>query len=83
MMMLNIGLTSTALMFLAGALHRRTGSTKLSSFGELARYVPRLAFFFFAIGLATIGTPAPAAFTASSPSCWAPSSPIGCWQPSR
>ncbi len=62
MMMLNIGLTSTALMFLAGALHRRTGSTELSAFGGLARYVPRLAFFFFAIGLATIGTPGTSGF---------------------
>ena len=57
MLLLNIGLTSTALMFLTGALYRRTGSTELSAFGGLARYVPRLAFFFFAIGLATIGTP--------------------------
>jgi NADH-quinone oxidoreductase subunit M len=62
MMMINIGLTSTALMFLAGVLHRRTGSTELSAFGGLARYVPRLAFFFFAIGLATIGTPGTSGF---------------------
>lgn len=62
MMMLNIGLTSTALMFLAGVLYRRTGSTELSAFGGLARYVPRLAFFFFAIGLATIGTPGTSGF---------------------
>ena len=62
MMMLNIGLTSTALMFLTGALYRRTGSTELSAFGGLARYVPRLAFFFFAIGLATIGTPGTSGF---------------------
>jgi len=61
-MMLNIGLTSTALMFLTGALYRRTGSTELSAFGGLARYVPRLAFFFFAIGLATIGTPGTSGF---------------------
>lgn len=62
MMMLNIGLTSTALMFLTGVLYRRTGSTELSSFGGMARYVPRLAFFFFAIGLATIGTPGTSGF---------------------
>ena len=62
MMMINIGLTSTALMFLAGVLYRRTGSTELSAFGGLARYVPRLAFFFFAIGLATIGTPGTSGF---------------------
>lgn len=62
MLMVNIGLTSTALMFLAGVLYRRTGSTELSAFGGLARYVPRLAFFFFAIGLATIGTPGTSGF---------------------
>ena len=62
MMMINIGLTSTALMFLAGVLYRRSGSTELSAFGGLARYVPRLAFFFFAIGLATIGTPGTSGF---------------------
>ena len=62
MLMVNIGLTSTALMYLAGILQRRTGSTELSAFGGLARYVPRLAFFFFAIGLATIGTPGTSGF---------------------
>ena len=62
MMMINIGLTSTALMFLTGVLYRRTGSTELSAFGGLARYVPKLAFFFFAIGLATIGTPGTSGF---------------------
>ena len=62
MMMINIGLSSTALMFLAGILYRRAGSTELSAFGGLARYVPRLAFFFFAIGLATIGTPGTSGF---------------------
>lgn len=62
MMMLNIGLTSTALMFLAGALYRRTGSTELSAFGGLATHMPKLAFFFFAIGLATIGTPGTSGF---------------------
>ncbi len=62
MMMVNIGLTSTALMFLTGVLYRRTGSTELSAFGGMARYVPRLAFFFFAIGLATIGTPGTSGF---------------------
>jgi len=62
MLMINIGLTSTALMFLTGILYRRTGSTQLSAFGGLARYVPKLAFFFFAIGLATIGTPGTSGF---------------------
>ncbi len=61
-MMINIGLTSTALMFLTGLLLRRTGSTQLIAFGGLARYVPKLAFFFFAIGLATIGMPGTSGF---------------------
>ncbi len=62
LLMINIGLTSTALMFLTGVLYRRTGSTQLSAFGGLARHVPKLAFFFFAIGLATIGTPGTSGF---------------------
>ena len=62
MLMINIGLTSTALMFLAGGLYRRTGSTELSAFGGLAHAMPKLAFFFFAIGLATIGTPGTSGF---------------------
>jgi len=62
MLMINIGITSTALMFLTGILFRRTGSTQLSAFGGLARHVPKLAFFFFAIGLATIGTPGTSGF---------------------
>lgn len=66
MLMINIGITSTALMFLTGILFRCTGSTQLSAFDGLARHVPKLAFFFFAIGLATIGTPGLAVFTASS-----------------
>jgi len=61
-LMINIGLTSTALMFLTGILFRRAGSTQLSAFGGLARHVPKLAFFFFAIGLATIGTPGTSGF---------------------
>ncbi len=62
MLMINIGLTSTALMFLTGILYRRVGSTQLSAFGGLARYVPKLAFFFLAIGLATIGAPGTSGF---------------------
>ncbi|MDA8574213.1 NADH-quinone oxidoreductase subunit M [Alphaproteobacteria bacterium] len=55
--MINIGLSSTALVFLAGTLYRRTQSTELTALGGLARPMPRLAFFFFVIGLATIGMP--------------------------
>ena len=61
-MMLNVGLSATALMFLTGALLRRTGSTDLSAFGGLSRHVPRLAVAFFVIGLASIGVPGTSGF---------------------
>ena len=60
--MLNMGITSTLLMFLAGGLYQRTGSSELSALGGIARQAPRLAFFFFAIGLATIGMPGTSGF---------------------
>ena len=61
-LMLNVGLSATALMFLTGALLRRTGSTDLSAFGGLSRHVPRLAVAFFVIGLASIGVPGTSGF---------------------
>jgi len=61
-LMLHLGLCSTALMFLTGALLRRTGSTDLSAFGGLSRHVPRLAVAFFIIGLAAIGVPGTSGF---------------------
>ncbi len=62
LMMLNMGLASTGLLFLAGALYTRLGSTDLSSLGGLARQVPRLAFFFFLFGVASIGLPGTSGF---------------------
>jgi NADH-quinone oxidoreductase subunit M len=69
-MMINIGLTSTVLMFLTGIIYRRTGSSELGAMGGVARHVPKLAFFFFAIGLATIGTPGTSGFVAEFSVMW-------------
>ena len=69
-LMINIGLTSTVLMFLTGVIFRRTGSSELGAMGGIARHVPKLAFFFFAIGLATIGTPGTSGFVAEFSVMW-------------
>lgn len=63
-LMINIALTATTLLFLSGALYARVGSSDLPSFGGLARHVPKLATFFFIIGLASIGMPGTSGFTA-------------------
>lgn len=62
LMMLNMALASTCMFFLAGALYARLGSSELSSFGGLALQVPKLAFFFFFFGLASIGLPGTSGF---------------------
>jgi NADH-quinone oxidoreductase subunit M len=62
MLMLNLGIATTGLLFLAGFLHARTGSSELSAFGGLGRHVPLLATFFFIIGLAFIGVPGTSGF---------------------
>jgi len=62
MLMLNMGIAATGLLFLAGFLHARTGSSELSVFGGLGRHVPLLATFFFIIGLAFIGVPGTSGF---------------------
>jgi NADH-quinone oxidoreductase subunit M len=59
----SLGIVSTGLLFLAGSLYQRTGSSELSSFGGLARHVPRLATAFFIVGLAGIGVPGTSGFT--------------------
>lgn len=61
-MMINMGLATTGLLFLAGALHARLGSSDLSAAGGMARQVPRLAFFFFLFGAASIGLPGTSGF---------------------
>ena len=62
MMMVNMGLASTGLLFLAGAIYARLGSSELTSMGGLARQVPKLAFFFFLFGVASIGLPGTSGF---------------------
>jgi len=63
MALVNMGLTATGLMFIAGFLHTRLGSTELSAMGGLTRHVPQLAAFCFIIGLASIGMPGTSGFT--------------------
>ena len=62
MMMVNMGLASTGLLFLTGVIYSRLGSSELSAMGGLARQVPRLAFFFFLFGVASIGLPGTSGF---------------------
>jgi len=61
-MLINLGIVATGLLALTGFLYMRLGSSDLSAFGGLTRHVPRLATFFFIIGLAFIGTPGTSGF---------------------
>jgi NADH-quinone oxidoreductase subunit M len=63
MLMVNAGIATAGLLFVAGFLHKRLGSTELSSFGGLARQMPKLATFCFIAGLALIGMPGTSGFT--------------------
>lgn len=63
LMLLAMGVTATGLLFLAGALQTRLGSSDVSAFGGLARDLPRLATMFFLLGLASIGMPGTIGFT--------------------
>jgi len=65
--MLNIALTSTALMYLASALHRRTGSTDIAGLGGVARHAPKLSTFFLIFLFAAIGMPGTTGFIAEFP----------------
>lgn len=60
--MLNMGLASTGLLFVAGFIYSRLGSTELSAMGGLTRHLPRLATFCFILGLASIGMPGTSGF---------------------
>ncbi|MDQ3507960.1 MAG: NADH-quinone oxidoreductase subunit M [Actinomycetota bacterium] len=64
LMLVNMGIASAGLFFLAGFLYARTGSWELGSFGGAARTMPLLAVFFFIVGLASIGTPGTSGFPA-------------------
>jgi NADH-quinone oxidoreductase subunit M len=55
--MINLGFSTTGLLFLAGFLQLRRHSTHMSSMGGLAKTLPLLASFFLLIGLASIGLP--------------------------
>jgi NADH-quinone oxidoreductase subunit M len=57
LLLLSMGLTSTGLLLLVGALQARTGSADLGSLGGVARHMPRLATLFFIIGIASVGMP--------------------------
>ena len=61
-LMLHVGLTATALMFLTGALLWRPGSSELSAFGGISRHAPRLAACFVVWGIASIGMPGTSGF---------------------
>ncbi len=60
--LINMGLTSTGLLFIAGFIYSRLGSTELSAMGGLTRHLPRMAAFCFIIGLASIGMPGTSGF---------------------
>ena len=60
--LINLVIVATGLFFLTGCLYSRTGSSEISAFGGLTRHVPRLATFFFIMGLAFIGTPGTSGF---------------------
>ncbi len=55
--MINLGLTTTGLFFLAGFLHDRLGHTLVEHCGGLASKLPWLATFLLIIGMASIGLP--------------------------
>ena len=57
LLLLSMGLTSTGLMLLAGALQARLGSCDLGALGGVTRHMPRLATLFFVIGIASVGMP--------------------------
>ena len=55
--MINLGLTTAGLFFLAGFLHDRLGNTLLENCGGLASKTPWLATFVLIVGMASIGLP--------------------------
>ena len=57
MIMINQGITTSALFLLAGMLQDRRGSTALSDFGGLARVVPMYSVMLTLAVLSTIGLP--------------------------
>lgn len=64
MQTLNFSLIAGGLMILAGALHRRLGSTDLTSLGGLWAPFPKLTALFLVLGAASIGLPGTSGFVA-------------------
>lgn len=62
--LLNFSVASGGLFLLAGALHRRLGTTELAQLGGAARALPLLASAFLAFGLAGMGLPGTSGFPA-------------------
>ncbi len=67
MQTLNFSLIAGGLMILAGSLHRRLGSTDLTSLGGLAAVFPKLAALFLVLGAASIGLPGTSGFVGEDP----------------
>lgn len=51
------GATLTGLLLLAGALHARTGTSRMDDFGGVARRSPRMAVSFLLFSVASVGFP--------------------------
>jgi NADH-quinone oxidoreductase subunit M len=64
--MINLGLASAGLYFLAGFLMIRLGKPDLSNMGGLAHKAPLLGLSFLLLALANIGMPGPSGSTAST-----------------
>ncbi len=60
--MINLGLTSAGLFFVAGFLHTRMGQPDTSGMGGVGQFTPLLAFSFLVIGLAGVGMPGTSGF---------------------
>lgn len=60
--MINLGMTSAGLFFIAGFLHTRMGQPDTVGMGGLGQFTPLLAFAFLVIGLAGVGMPGTSGF---------------------
>ncbi|MEN9896724.1 MAG: hypothetical protein RLZZ66_373 [Pseudomonadota bacterium] len=62
--LLNFTLIASSLMFIAGFLQQRIGSTELVHLGGLAKVLPKLCVFFYLFSFASIGMPLTSGFPA-------------------
>jgi len=60
--MINLGLASAGLFFVAGFLHTRMGQPEVSGMGGLAQFTPIMGSAFLVIGLAAVGMPGTSGF---------------------